>query len=156
MGLNINPNLRDPQGPKVELPPGESVPHLSAKMKLEPTGFWTNLKDFLTERTIKLPKNGHEAFRVDGLEDSVFDNFKALFQPGPKIAGDAGSAMAVEWQPGYKVFLNNLRDWISPPKLPPLKITSKPVAVRSLWGRREVRAFAKLSLWRCTWEWLRC
>src|SRR5947209_16214003 len=29
---------------------------------------------------------------------------------------------------------NNLRDFFFPEKLPPLKLTSKPVAVRDLWG----------------------
>jgi len=30
-----------------------------------------------------------------------------------------------EWQPFYKVFFQNIRDLISPPKLPPLKVTSQ-------------------------------
>ena len=45
--------------------------------------------------------------------------------------------MMVDWQPGYRVFWRNLRDLISPPKLPPLKLTSKPVPVRPLWAKRE-------------------
>ena len=51
--------------------------------------------------------------------------------------GAAGSDMMVDWQPGYRVFWRNLRDLISPPKLPPLKLTSKPVPVRPLWAKRE-------------------
>jgi periplasmic protein TonB len=36
--------------------------------------------------------------------------------------------------PWYKNFVQNLKDTISPPKLPPLEVTSKPVAVKDIWG----------------------
>jgi TonB family protein len=36
--------------------------------------------------------------------------------------------------PWYRSFLNNLRDTLFPPKLPPLEVTSKPVAVKDIWG----------------------
>jgi len=36
--------------------------------------------------------------------------------------------------PWYKSFWKNLQDIIHPPKLPPLVVTSKPVAVKSIWG----------------------
>src|SRR5258707_12990395 len=37
-------------------------------------------------------------------------------------------------EPWYKSFLQNVRDAINPPKLPPLEVTSKPVAVKDIWG----------------------
>ena len=40
---------------------------------------------------------------------------------------------AVE-EPWYRSFIENLRDTFNPPKLPPLEVTSKPVAVKSIWG----------------------
>ena len=36
--------------------------------------------------------------------------------------------------PWYKSFLKNLKEAINPPKLPPLEITSQPVAVKDIWG----------------------
>ena len=36
--------------------------------------------------------------------------------------------------PWYKSFLKNVKEAINPPKLPPLEITSKPVAVKDIWG----------------------
>src|SRR5579862_7043460 len=36
--------------------------------------------------------------------------------------------------PWYKSLFNNIRDTISPPKLPPLVVTSKPVPVKDIWG----------------------
>jgi periplasmic protein TonB len=42
-------------------------------------------------------------------------------------------AGAVE-EPWYKSLVQNIRDTINPPKLPPLEVTSKPVAVKDIWG----------------------
>ncbi|MGA7239788.1 MAG: energy transducer TonB [Bryobacteraceae bacterium] len=37
-------------------------------------------------------------------------------------------------EPFYKTFWRDLKETISPPKLPPLEVTSKPVAVKDIWG----------------------
>ena len=37
-------------------------------------------------------------------------------------------------QPWYSGILQNVKEFISPPKLPPLQVTSKPVAVKNIWG----------------------
>jgi len=36
--------------------------------------------------------------------------------------------------PWYQSFIANLKDIIRPPKLPPLEVTSRPVAVKDIWG----------------------
>jgi periplasmic protein TonB len=36
--------------------------------------------------------------------------------------------------PWYRSLIENVRDTIRPPKLPPLEVTSKPVAVKDIWG----------------------
>ncbi|MGO9230652.1 MAG: energy transducer TonB [Bryobacteraceae bacterium] len=36
--------------------------------------------------------------------------------------------------PWYKTFLHNVKEAIFPPKLPPLELTSHPVAVKDIWG----------------------
>lgn len=37
-------------------------------------------------------------------------------------------------EPWYRSFFRNIQEFVNPPKLPPLKVTSKPVAVKSIWG----------------------
>ncbi|MCC7499962.1 MAG: energy transducer TonB [Bryobacterales bacterium] len=37
-------------------------------------------------------------------------------------------------KPWYHSFVQNIRDAIHPPKLPPLEVTSKPVPVKDIWG----------------------
>lgn len=47
--------------------------------------------------------------------------------------------------PWYKSFVANVRDAINPPKLPPLEVTSKPVAVKDIWGTDENKGKAGIS-----------
>jgi protein TonB len=37
-------------------------------------------------------------------------------------------------EPWYHSFIQNLKETFNPPKLPPLEVTSKPVAVKDIWG----------------------
>lgn len=37
-------------------------------------------------------------------------------------------------EPWYKSFISNIKEAINPPKLPPLEVTSQPVAVKDIWG----------------------
>jgi TonB family protein len=37
-------------------------------------------------------------------------------------------------QPWYKSLVQDFREWIHPPKLPPLELTSQPVPVKDIWG----------------------
>ncbi len=37
-------------------------------------------------------------------------------------------------EPWYRSLVHNVKELINPPKLPPLQVTSKPVAVRDIWG----------------------
>jgi protein TonB len=37
-------------------------------------------------------------------------------------------------EPWYRSLLQNIKDTFNPPKLPPLEVTSKPVAVKDIWG----------------------
>jgi len=45
----------------------------------------------------------------------------------------------------FQSLKNNLRDVLFPEKLPPLKLTSRPVAVRSIWGAYDNRKVARTS-----------
>ena len=37
-------------------------------------------------------------------------------------------------EPWYRSFIQNLKEVFNPPKLPPLEVTSQPVAVKDIWG----------------------
>ncbi len=42
-----------------------------------------------------------------------------------------------EQEPWLKAFIRNLKETISPPELPPLEVTSKPIAVKDIWSGAE-------------------
>ena len=119
--------------PKVVLPAGNSAPRLAGPQKPLSAGFFANLKDFFAERPVKISKNAKGAvFTPEAFGTGVTENFKEWFKPTPKAVS---SRMTVDWQPTSKILWQNIRDLISPPKLPPLKITSQPVKVRDIWTK---------------------
>jgi protein TonB len=121
----------------VTLPAGSSAPRLGAPQVPLSRGFLSNLRDYLSERPIKVPKNSKgDVFTPEGFGSGLTENFKEWFKPAPRaVPGAAVSRMTVDWQPTYKVFFQNIRDLISPPKLPPLKVTSQPVKVKDIWSK---------------------
>ncbi len=62
-----------------------------------------------------------------------------LSHPSPPLGSNPDDHLArllvddIE-EPWYNSFLKNLIEAINPPKLPPLEITSQPVAVKDIWG----------------------
>ena len=62
-----------------------------------------------------------------------------LSQPNDPIVNSADDHLSrllcaeIE-DPWYYTFLRNVKEMINPPKLPPLELTSKPVAVKDIWG----------------------
>jgi hypothetical protein len=93
--------------------------------------FIANLKDFLTERPVKVRGDGPAAFSEPEFGAGFSDNVKEFFKPNPR--GRVNSDLLVNWNAGFGGFWQNLRDTISPPKLPPLQVSSQPVAVKDMW-----------------------
>jgi hypothetical protein len=96
--FNINPTARDPQTAAVQLPAGQSGPRFAPGRQLRPPSFWTNLKDFLTERSVRLPRNAQQdVFRNDGLDTSFAESFRAFFRPLPEKVRPPMALYLPEW-----------------------------------------------------------
>src|SRR4029077_19490299 len=94
--LNINPTQRDPRAQHLNLPPGSSAPSFGPNRGLEPPSFWTNLKDFLTERSIRVPRGARqEVFYTEGVDTSFSESLKSFFRSSPRIKGAPASNMTV-------------------------------------------------------------
>ena len=142
---NLNLTTRNPEKAHLKFAPGLSTPSFAPTRRLQSPGFWTNLKDFLTERSIRVPRNARQkVFYTEGVDTSFSESLKAFFRRAPRMRGPAASGMVVDLEPTYRVFWRNLRDLIAPPKLPPLKLTSKPVPVRPLWAKRREYSTAQM------------
>jgi protein TonB len=95
--------------------------------------FFSNVKDFLSERPTKLKGGEPDVFNNPGFGEGFGDNLKEFWRSAPR--GPVNSDLLVNWNTGFGGFWQNLRDMISPPKLPPLKTTSAPVAVPEIWSK---------------------
>jgi TonB family protein len=153
MKFTPGPDPNAVRGADRNLPAGDSVPKLGKRDPSLSQGFIGNVKDFLTERPVRV-SGGAEggAFTVPTFDDGFMANLKEWFKPSPKaIPGGANSlrgadapGIKVEWQPLYKTFFQNIRDVVAPRKLPPLKVTSQPVKVKDIWTKDEVFSRAQI------------
>jgi periplasmic protein TonB len=95
----------------------------------------SNLKDFLTERPVKARPGTPTSFDMPGFGAGLGDNIKEFFRSGPR--GRVKSDLLVNWDEEPSL-LQNLRDLISPPKLPPLQTTSKAIPVPEIWSKNKL------------------
>src|ERR1700679_46861 len=64
----------------------------------------SNLKDFLTERPVKVRGGRSPVFAMTGFGSSLTDNFKEFFQPSPR--GAVNSALLVNWDQSASMWQN--------------------------------------------------
>jgi protein TonB len=95
--------------------------------------FFSNVKDFLSERPANIKGAKSDVFKNPEFGEGLGDNFKEFFRAAPR--GPVNSDLLVDWNTGFGGFWQNLRDIISPRKMPPLKTTSAPVAVPEIWSK---------------------
>jgi TonB family protein len=114
---------------------GYGLPRLVTGREHGIKAFFSNFKDFLTERPVKVRNTDQRgAFTDPGFGSGLIENLKEWLRPTPAAARrQIKSGMLVHWQ--SDTLWKNLRDLISPPKLPPLKVTSKPIPVPEIWSR---------------------
>jgi periplasmic protein TonB len=94
--------------------------------------FFSNFRDFLFERPKKIRGAQPTAFDLPGFGASLRENARELFRSAPR--GEVNSGLLVNWKESSSLW-QNIRDIIAPPKLPPLKTTSAPVAVPEIWSK---------------------
>src|ERR1700689_2592879 len=113
--LKLTPK-RDPNAPKsesVNLPAGEFTPGLEWKKHAMTQSFFGNLKDFFTERPVKVSKDAAgSAFIPPDFGTGFMENLKDWFRSGPKSTGGAMASLRganapgikIEYKPFYKTF----------------------------------------------------
>ena len=96
------------------------------------SSLFSNLRDFLVERPVKLRAGTPTAFDIPRFGTGMGENLKEFFHSGPR--GNVRSTLLVDWHEEPSLWAN-LRDWIAPRKLPPLKTTSQPIPVPEIWSK---------------------
>ncbi|HKV24842.1 MAG TPA: energy transducer TonB [Candidatus Acidoferrum sp.] len=117
--------------------PASGVPRFGAPKILLNDNFWSNLKQFLTERPVKVANRPGAPFVRAAFGGSVLDNFKDFLSSKPTPKGPVNSRLAVSWGTNFGGFGARLKEFFSPEKLPPANFTSKPVKVKDIWSKDE-------------------
>jgi len=113
------------------------VPRFGAPAQLVSDDFWSNLKQFLTERPVKVVDRPGAPFTRNAFGGGVGDNLKEFLSSRPVPKGPLNSRLAVNWGSSFGGFFYRVKEVFSPTKLPPLQVTSKPVKVKEIWSKDE-------------------
>ena len=117
--------------------PANAVPRFGAPAHLVSDDFWSNLKQFLTERPIKVVERPGAPFTRNAFGGGVGENFKEFLSSRPVPKGPLNSRLAVNWGSSFGGFFYRIKEVFAPTKLPPLQVTSKPVKVKEIWSKDE-------------------
>ncbi len=114
------------------------VPRFLVEQRPWAQSFFSSLVEFLTEKPVKVRDIGDGApFTPPKFGAGFGENLKEWMKGGSKVPLPKGQRMLVEDKPFLRVMYENIRDLINPPKQAPLKLTSKPIPVKSIWSKDE-------------------
>jgi TonB family protein len=117
--------------------PASAVPKFAKPDILIPDNFWSNLKQFLIERPVKVRERKDAPFTQTSFGTGVGDNLKDFFSSSPTPKGPVNSKLAVAWGANFGGFGDRIREFFSPPKQAPLPFAVKPIRVKDIWSKDE-------------------
>ena len=117
--------------------PSSAVPKFGPPDHLMPDRFWSNLVQFLTERPIKISRNFRSPLMPASYGGGFFENLSEFFSSRPVPRGPVNSRLAVSWGTNFGGFGDRIKEVFFPAKLPPLRVTSKPIKVKEIWSKDE-------------------
>jgi periplasmic protein TonB len=125
-------------GPEEVIPvPRTALPDFETPEKLMPNDFWSNLKQFLFERPVKIIERKDAPFTRSGFGTGMRDNLKYYFS-GPKVGNrPIDTRYEVNWGGNFGSFRERLAEFISPSKPAPLPPGIHAVKVKDIWSKDE-------------------
>jgi protein TonB len=117
--------------------PSSTVPRFDPPSILIPDNFWSNLKQFLTERPIAVRERADAPFTKTSFGTGIGDNLKDFFSASPVPKGPVNSKLAVAWGSNFGGFGTRIKEFFSPPKQAPLPFAVKPMKVKDIWSKDE-------------------
>jgi protein TonB len=131
------PQTAAPARASAPVPVGR-VPRFTVSKTLLNDSFFSNLKDFLFARPIKIAARPGAPFTRMSYGGGFAENFKEFFHPTPPLPrGAQASGFAVDWNAGFGSFSQRVKEFFVPRKLPPLPFAIKPVKVKDIWSKDE-------------------
>jgi periplasmic protein TonB len=133
MKPNVSATGSQPSG-QVRVP---YVPRFGRPAILVPDDFWSNLKQFLTERPIKVRERKDAPFTRTSFGAGFFGNLAEYLRPHPTGNRPVNSRLTVAWGANFGGFGTRIKEFFSPPKQPPLPPGIKPIKVKDIWSKDE-------------------
>ena len=133
---NVSAGGSQPPNPANQARPAY-VPRFGRPAILVPDDFWSNLKQFLTERPIKIRERKDAPFTQTNFGAGFFGNLAESFRSAPGGNRPINSRLAVAWGAGFGGFGTRIKEFFSPPKQPPLPPGITPVKVKDIWSKDE-------------------
>ncbi|MCL4523391.1 MAG: energy transducer TonB [Acidobacteria bacterium] len=126
---NRNSQAAGPAAPK--------TPRFLVEQRPWAQSFFSSLIEYLTEKPVKIREGTGAPFTQTRFGAGFGENFKEWMKGGAAAPLPKGQRMLVEERPFFQVIWDDIRYAIAPPKLPPLKLTSKPIPVKPIWSKDE-------------------
>src|SRR5258707_14466664 len=117
--------------------PYSAVPKFAKPDILIPDNFWSNLKQFLTERPVKVRERKDAPFTQTSFGTGLSDNLAEFFRSSPASKRPVNSRLAVAWGSNFGGFGTRIKEFFSPPRQAPLPFAVKPVRVKEIWSKDE-------------------
>lgn len=102
-----------------------------------PDSFWSNLKQFLFERPVKVRGSYRSPLMPTDFGGGFGDNLRDFLKSKPLPKGAVNSRLAVNWGGHFGGFWDRIRELFSRTKPAPLPAGIKPVKVRDIWSKDE-------------------
>jgi periplasmic protein TonB len=139
--INLLPKeLSRPQrtGPEEVIPvSANALPEFGTPAHLMPDNFWSNLKQFLTERPVKLTERSDVPFHKNTFGSGMMENLKFYFSAPKAARRPVNKRLEVDWGGNFGSFGERLKEFFRPSKPAPLPPGIQPVKVKDIWSKDE-------------------
>ena len=115
--------------------PADHLPEFDRPAHLMPDDFWSNLKQFLFERPVKVVERNDVPFTKTSFGSGLRENLR-FFLSAPKVSSKAvNKRLEVDWGGTFGGFGERLKEFFSPSKPAPLPPGIQPVKVKDIWSK---------------------
>lgn len=117
--------------------PREALPDFGAPAHLMPNDFWSNLKQFLFERPVKIIERNDVPFTKSSFGSGIKENLQFFLSAPAVRKGPINKGLEVDWGGNFGSFTERLKEFFAPSKPAPLPPGIKPVQVKEIWSKNE-------------------
>jgi TonB family protein len=117
--------------------PSSALPDFGTPAHLMPDHFWSNFKQFLFERPVKIIERSDVPFTKNSFGTGMIENLKFFFSAPAVSKRPMNKRLEVDWGGSFGSFTERLKDFFHPPKPAPLPPGIKPIKVKEIWSKNE-------------------